>query len=166
MLAVAKDDRGWDCKSVGSLTGRETWGTSVQSSRSVVSDSATPWAAARQASLSITNSRSLPKQECVHWVSDAIQPSHPLSSLFLLPPSIFPSIRGFSNESALHIRRPKSWSFSFSISPSWKDTGHYNLAEGHVLRGGVASRAVSECGFCGMDVNGPFLIKTSRVLIL
>ena len=50
-------------------------------------------------------------------VSDAIQPSHPLSSPLLLP-SIFPSIRIFSNESVLHIRWPKYWSFSFSISPS------------------------------------------------
>ena len=55
-------------------------------------------------------------QAHAHWVSDAIQPSHPLSSLFLLP-SIFPSIRAFSNESVLHIRWPKYWSFSFSISP-------------------------------------------------
>ena len=52
-----------------------------------------------------------------HWVSDAIQPSHPLSPLLLLP-SIFPSIRVFSNESALHIRWPKYWSFSFNISSS------------------------------------------------
>ena len=49
-----------------------------------------------------------------HWVDDFIQPSHPL----LLSPSIFPSIRVFSNESALHIRWPKYWSFSFNISPS------------------------------------------------
>ena len=53
----------------------------------------------------------------VHWVGDAIQPSHPLSSPFLLP-SIFPSIRVFSNESVLCIKWPKYWSFSFSISPS------------------------------------------------
>ena len=63
----------------------------------------------------------------------------------LLPPSIFPSIRVFSNESALCIRWQKYWSLSFSISPSWKDTGHYKLANGHVFRGGVASRAVSGC---------------------
>ena len=55
-------------------------------------------------------------QTHVHWVGDAIQPSHPLSSPSFLP-SIFPSIRVFSNESALHIRWPKYWSFSFSISP-------------------------------------------------
>ena len=56
-------------------------------------------------------------QTHVHWVGDAIQPSHPLSSPSL-PPSIFPSIRVFSNESVLCIRWPKYWSFSFSISPS------------------------------------------------
>ena len=56
-------------------------------------------------------------QTRVHWVSDAIQPSHSLLSPFLLP-SIFPSIRVFSSESALHITWPKYWSFSFSISPS------------------------------------------------
>ena len=53
-------------------------------------------------------------QTYVHCVSDAIQPSHPLSSPLLLP-SVFPSIRVFSNESALHIRWPKYWSFSFNI---------------------------------------------------
>ena len=57
-----------------------------------------------------------------HWVSDAIQPSHPLSS-FLLLPSIFPSIRVFSNESALRIRWPKYWSYSFNISPSSEHPG-------------------------------------------
>ena len=56
-------------------------------------------------------------QTHVHRVSDAIQPSHPLLSLLLLP-SVFPSIRVFPSESALHIRWPKYWSFSFSISPS------------------------------------------------
>ena len=61
-------------------------------------------------------------QTHVHWVTDAIQPSHPLSSPLLLP-SIFPSIRVFSNESALHIRWPKYWSFSFNISPSNEHRG-------------------------------------------
>ena len=58
----------------------------------------------------------------VHWVGDAIQPSHPLSSPFLLP-SIFPSIRVFSNESVLCIRWPKDWSFIFNISPSNEHPG-------------------------------------------
>ena len=53
----------------------------------------------------------------VHWIGDAIQPSHPLPPLLLLP-SVFPSIRVFSNELALHTRWPKYWSFSFSISSS------------------------------------------------
>ena len=62
-------------------------------------------------------------QTHVHWVSDAIQPSHPLSSLLLLPP-IPPSIRVFSNESILRMKWPKYWSFSFSIIPS---NGHPGL---------------------------------------
>ena len=57
----------------------------------------------------------------IHWVSDAIQPSHPLTPLLL--PSIFPSIRVFSNKSALHIRWPKYWNFSFSISLSNEYSG-------------------------------------------
>ena len=61
-------------------------------------------------------------QTHVHWVSDAIQPSHPLSSPFL-PPSILPSVRVFSNELVLPIRWPKFWSFSFSISPSNEYSG-------------------------------------------
>ena len=56
-----------------------------------------------------------PAQSHVHRVGDTIQPSHPLSTL-VLPPSIFCSISVFSGESVLHIRRPKYWSFSFSIS--------------------------------------------------
>ena len=60
-------------------------------------------------------------QTHAHSVGDAIQPSHPY--LFLLLPSIFPSIRVFSNELALHIRWPKYWSFSFNISPSNEYSG-------------------------------------------
>ena len=71
----------------------------------------TSWNTSRQASLSITNSRSL-----LHYVSDTIQPSHPLSSPSP-PTSIFPSIRVFLNESALHIRWPKYCSFSLNINP-------------------------------------------------
>ena len=77
---------------------------------------ATPWTAARQASLSITNSQSPPKLMSIELV---IPSNHPILCrplLLLLP--IFPSIRIFSNESALHTRSPKYWSFSFSISPS------------------------------------------------
>ena len=61
-------------------------------------------------------------QTHVHQVSDAIQPSHPLSSL-LLPPSIFPSIGVFSNESVLYNKWPKYWSFSFSIRASNEYSG-------------------------------------------
>ena len=77
---------------------------------------ATPWTAAHQASLSIINSRSLLKLMSIESVmpSNHLILCHPL----LLMPSIFPSIRVFSNESVLHIKWPKYWSFSFSISPS------------------------------------------------
>ena len=81
----------------------------------------TPWTAEHQASLSITNSWSLPKLMPI----DLVMPSnhlifcHPL----LLLPSIFPSISVFSNESALHIRWPKYWSLSFNISPSNEHSG-------------------------------------------
>ena len=61
-------------------------------------------------------------QTHVHQVGDAIQPSHPLCTLLILP-SIFPSIRVFSNELVLHIRQPKYWSLSFSISPSNEYSG-------------------------------------------
>ena len=82
---------------------------------------ATPGTAARQASWSITNSQSLTKLMSI----ESVMPSNHLilcRPLHLLP-SIFPSIRGFSNESALRIRWPKYWSFSFSISPSNKHPG-------------------------------------------
>ena len=85
----------------------------VQFSYSVVSDSATPWNVARQASLSITNSGSLLKLISIELVMPFTD-SHPP----LLLPSIFPSIRVFSRESVFCIRWPKYWSFSFSISPS------------------------------------------------
>ena len=76
----------------------------------------TLWTAALQASLSITNSRSPPKPMSV----ELVMPSNHfiLCRLLILLPSIFPSNRVFSNESVLHIRWPKYWSFSFSISPS------------------------------------------------
>ena len=97
--------------------------SSVQFSRSVVSDSETPWIAACLASLSITNSQSLLKLRSI----ESVMPSkhlilcHPL----LLLPSILTSIRVFSNESFsnLHMRWPKYWSFPFSISPSSEHPG-------------------------------------------
>ena len=84
-------------------------------------DSATPWTAACQAFLSITNSWSLLKLMPIELVmpSNHLILCHPL----LLPPSVFPSIRVFSNESTLHMRWPKHWSFSFSISPSNEYSG-------------------------------------------
>ena len=81
---------------------------------------ATPWTTACQASLSITNSRSPPKL----MSTESLMPSnHLILCRPLLLPSIFPSIRVFSNESALHIRWPKYWSFSFSISLSNEHPG-------------------------------------------
>ena len=82
---------------------------------------ATPWTAARQASLSITNFQSLPKLMFI----ESVMPSNHLILCcpLLLLPSIFPSIRVFSNESVLHVRWPTYWSFSFSISPSNEYSG-------------------------------------------
>ena len=82
---------------------------------------ATLWTTARQASVSITKSRTLPKLMSIESVlpSNHFILCHPL----LLLPSIFPSIRVFSNESAVHIRWPKYWSFSFSISPTNEHSG-------------------------------------------
>ena len=81
----------------------------------------TPWTAAHQASLSITNPQNLLKRMSIESVmpSNHLILCHPL----LLLPSIFPSIGAFSNESVLHIRWPEYWSFSFSISPSSEYSG-------------------------------------------
>ena len=100
-------------------------GYHVQFSRSVVSDSASPWTAAHQASLSITSSQSLLKLMSI----ELVMPSNHLTLCcpLLLLPSIFASIRVFSNESVLHIMWPKYWSFSFSISPSNKYSGLISL---------------------------------------
>ena len=88
----------------------------IQFSSSVMSNYAIPWTAAHQASRSINNSWSLLKLMSV----ESVMPSNYLILCrpLLLPPSIFPSIRFFSNESVLHIRWPKYWRFSFNISPS------------------------------------------------
>ena len=82
---------------------------------------AIPWTAARQASLSITNSRSVLKLMSI----ESVMPSNHLILCrpLVLPPSIFPSIRVFSNESVLCLRWPKYWTFSFSISPSNEYSG-------------------------------------------
>ena len=113
----------------------------VQFSCSVVSESATPWNAACQASLSITNSR--------NWLklmsTESVMPHNNLILCppLLLLPSIFPSIRVFSNESVLHIRWPKYWSFSFSISPSNEYSGlicfRIDWLDLHVVQGTLKS---------------------------
>ena len=95
--------------------------SSVQFSHSVMSHFVTPWTAACQASLSITNSQSLLKLMSIESVmlSNHLIFCHPL----LLLPSIFPSVRVFPSESVLHIKWPKDWSFSFNISPSNEYSG-------------------------------------------
>ena len=94
---------------------------SVQFSHSVMSNFETLWTTALQASLSITNSQSLLKLTSI----ESVMPSNHLILCcpLLLLLSIFPSIKVFSNESALHIRWPNYWSFSFSISPSSEYSG-------------------------------------------
>ena len=96
-----------------------TYISSVQS-LSHVQFFATPGTAAHQLSLSITNSQS--QLKCVS-ITSVVPSSHLILCHSLLLPSIFPSIRVFSNESVLHIRWPKYWSFSFSISPSNEYSG-------------------------------------------
>ena len=101
------------------LTGMDEF--NFQFSCSVVSDSVTTWTTAHQASLSITNSQSLSKLMSIESV---MQSNHViLCRPLLLLPSIFPSIKVFSNESVLCTRWPKYWSFSFKISPSNEHSG-------------------------------------------
>ena len=108
------------CESLWSHRLQHTRLTSVQISEvqsiSRVWLSVTPWSAALQASISITNSQSLLKLISI----ESVMPSNHLIFCrpYLLPPSIFPRIRVFTNESVHHLRWPKYWSFSFSISPS------------------------------------------------
>ena len=82
----------------------------------------TPWTAVRPPGLPVHHRLPELTQTHVHWVGDAIKPSHPLSSPSHVP-SILPTIRVFSNESALHIRWAKYWRFSFNISPSNEHPG-------------------------------------------
>ena len=125
----------WECKLVQSLwqivwrflkqkwtylTIQQSQFSSVQS-LSHVRLFVTPWIEGRQASLSITNSRNPPKPMCIESVMPSIHLI--LCRPLLLLPSIFPSIRVFSNESPLRIRWPKYWSFSFNISPSCEHPG-------------------------------------------
>ena len=142
---------------------------SVQFSHSVMSDSATPWTAARQASLSITNSQSLLKLMPI----ESVMPSnhfilcHPL----ILLPSIFPSIRVFPNESVLHIRWPKYWSFSFSISPSNEYSGlisfridWLDLLAVQVLQHHSSEASVLQCSaFFMVQLSHPYLITRRAI---
>ena len=95
--------------------------SSVQFSCSIMTNFVTPWTAAHQASQSVTNTRTLQKLISI----ELVMPSNHFilcRPVFLLP-SIFPSIRVFSHESALHIRWPKYWTFSFNITPSNEYSG-------------------------------------------
>ena len=113
--------RCWRPMEIRLIHWQDNWIISSVQSLSCVWHLVTPWTAARQASLSITDSQSLLKL----MSTESVMPTnhlilcHPL----LHPPSIFPSIRVFSNESVLHIRCPKYWSFSFNINPSNEHSG-------------------------------------------
>ena len=111
---------------------------------SVMSDSATPWTAVCQASLSITNSRSLPKLKSI----ESVMPSSQLILCrpLLLPPSIFPSIGVLSNESVLCIGWPMYWSFSFNISPS-NDAELWPARADCGPHWGLSPGTVGACGF-------------------
>ena len=128
-----------------------------------------PWTAARQASLSITNSQSLFKLTSIESVmpSNHLILCHPL--LFLL--SIFPSIRVFSNESVLHIRWPKYWSFSFSISPSNEYSGlisfRMNLLDLLVVQGTLKSLLQHHCSKAsGLQHSAFFIVQLSHPYML
>ena len=112
----------WGAKATGVTRVRHDLAVNISSVQSLnrVWFFATPWTAACQASLPITNSQSSPKLMSI----ESVMPSnHLILSHPPLLPSIFPSIRVFSNESVLHIRWPKYWSFSFNISPSNEHPG-------------------------------------------
>ena len=120
------EEPGW-LQSLGSQTVRHNWASNIHNQLSSVQSLSrvrlfvTIWTAARQASLSITNSQSPPRSVSIELVMPS---SHLiLCCPLLLLPSIFPSIRVFSNELALCMRWPKYWSFSFNISPSSEHPG-------------------------------------------
>ena len=110
-----------DCKQLFTYNGNQHFSVQFIQSLSRVRLFVTPWTAAHQASLSITNSQSLLKLMSI----ESVMPSNHLILCrpLLLLPSVFPRIRVCSNESALHIRWPKYWSFSFNISPSNEHSG-------------------------------------------
>ena len=117
---------------------------------------ATPWAAACQTSLSITNSQSLPKLMSIELVmpSNRLILCRPL----LLLPSVFPSIRVFSNESALHIRWSKYWSFSFNICPSKEHPGP--ISHPYMTFGKTIALTIQTC--VGKVMSLPFNMLSSN----
>ena len=138
---------------------------------------ATPWIAARQASLSVTNSWSSLK---LMSIKSAMPSNHLiLCRPLLLLPSIFPSIRGFSNESALYIRWPKYWSFSFNISPSnehpglislridWLDPFAVqgtlkNLLQHHSSKASMLQRSI----FFTVQLSHPYMTTAKNIILL
>ena len=125
-------------------------------------DSVTPWIAARQVSLSITNSRSLLRL----MSTESVMPSnhlilcHPL----LLLPSIFPRIRVFSSESVLHIRCPKYWSFSFSISTSNEYSGLISFSWFTMQLIALLSAVITVKWFCYAHIYSFFIMVYHRIL--
>ena len=122
-IRLPGDKGSWTCWTWTRASDRARWWwwSVSQFSRSVESDSVTPWITAHQASLSITNSRNLLK---LMTIGSVMTSSHLiLCCPLLLLPSILPNIRIFSNESALRIRWPEYWSFSFNISTSNEHLG-------------------------------------------
>ena len=129
---------------------------------------ATPWTAARQASLSITNSRNLLKLMSI----EAVMPSNHLILCcpLLLPPSIFPSIRGFSNESSLCMRWPKYWSFSFNISPlglNWLDLLAVQGTHKSLLQHHSSKASVLRCSaFFTVQLSHPYMTTGKTVALI
>ena len=128
---------------------------------------AAPWTAALQASLSITNCQSLPKLMSI----ESVMPSnHLILCHLLLPPSIFASIRVFSNEPALRIRWPQYWSFSFNISPSneysglisfrndWLDLLAVQMTLKSLLQHHSSKASILQClAFCIVQLSHPYM---------
>ena len=130
--------------------------TSVQFSHSVVSDSLQPYES-QHPGLPVHHQLPEFTQTHVHWVSDAIQPFNPLSS-----PSIFPSIRVFSNESVLCIWWPKYWRFSFNISRSKEHSGmmsfRINWLDPHAVQGNLKSLLQHQSSKASILCCSPFFI--------
>ena len=148
--------------------------TLIQLSLSCVRLFATPWIAARQASLFITNSWNSPKLMSI----ESVMPSNHLILCrpLLLQPWIFPSIRVFSSESVLHIRWPKYWSFSFSISPSngysglisfrmtWLDFLAVQGTLKSLFQHHSSKASVLRCSaFCMVQLSHPYMATVSQL---